>query len=240
MPSAAASKDPVFVLQISNGRFQLWRGKRIFGNCALHEAELAKLFERAGFDRDEHILMCGSSIDFPEDDGAPKNFPAHDVIERASAKNKAIPMPDEQDEGEPPWEIGKHDWRGRRCVLCGLRRETRMTDGRTIYILGIYGSVEEEVPTPCSPRLSKQIPGLWTSAEVCKEIGISSHVFKNRAHVRGFTPAAVLKHGNKYLWRRAHFALFAASDEEWNRFEHMAPEVRQRFGRVEHHWWLEC
>jgi hypothetical protein len=82
--TSAASKDPVFVLQISNGLFQLWRGGRVFGKCALGEAELAKLFKRAGFDKDAHILMCGSSIDFPEDDGAPKNFRAHDVIQRAA------------------------------------------------------------------------------------------------------------------------------------------------------------
>ena len=56
-------KSPVFVLQISNG-----------------------LFKRAGFDKDAHILMCGSSIDFPEDDGAPKNFRAHDVIQRAAQR----------------------------------------------------------------------------------------------------------------------------------------------------------
>ena len=86
MMPKSLSQEPVFVIQISDGRFQLWHGGRIFGKCTLHDADLAKLFKRAKFDPSAHILMCGSSIDFPEDDGAPKNFRAHDVIRRAAEK----------------------------------------------------------------------------------------------------------------------------------------------------------
>lgn len=74
----------VFILQIVNGRFHLSTQGRKY-TSALTPMALAKMFQRGGYDRHnrDHILTKGSSIDFPEDDGAPDGFDAYAVIKAA-------------------------------------------------------------------------------------------------------------------------------------------------------------
>ena len=74
----------VLVVQIEDGRFRLNHNGKIT-RAPLTAEGLADLFRGVGYDPrdDESRLMCGSSIDFPEEDGAPAGFNGFDVVRKA-------------------------------------------------------------------------------------------------------------------------------------------------------------
>ncbi len=75
----------VFIIGISEGRFRFVADKQEIGTCLLEAEPLTALF-RAGklsLKGEDEVLMYSSSIDFPEDDGAPEGFNPRPVIEAA-------------------------------------------------------------------------------------------------------------------------------------------------------------
>lgn len=74
----------VLVVQIEDGKFRLNHNGKIT-RAPLTPEGLAGLFRDAGYDPSDEDgrLMCGSSIDFPEEDGAPAGFDAFTAVQRA-------------------------------------------------------------------------------------------------------------------------------------------------------------
>jgi hypothetical protein len=70
----------IHMLQISSGRWRFTpeNDSALTGKLTLEG--LVRLLRRGGFDPANDIIMLGSSIDFPEDDGAPKGFRAREIV----------------------------------------------------------------------------------------------------------------------------------------------------------------
>lgn len=80
-----AKGNLVLVLGVDGGRFAIReRGNKTL-ECDLNAGALARMLVKAGYDatNENHVLSNSSSIDFPEEDGAPKGFDAHAIVQRA-------------------------------------------------------------------------------------------------------------------------------------------------------------
>lgn len=75
----------VVVVGIEDGRFTIRLGGGRVDSSELNSGALARMLVRQGFnpDNENHIIMGSSSIDFPEEDGAPKRFNAHLELQSA-------------------------------------------------------------------------------------------------------------------------------------------------------------
>jgi hypothetical protein len=101
---------------------------------------------------------------------------------------------------EIEWLSGKHQWVGSYCLICHLRRDQPELNSPVVYTVDGYYEV---VPPPCVSRLASQPEGLWTTTQVCEILDTPRANFTNLLTL-GLTetvPAAVLVHGNVYLWR---------------------------------------
>lgn len=74
----------VFVINVTKGRFVLSQNGKGH-SCALNRDALVELFKKEGFDprNESHVLMAGSSCDFPEEDGAPRGTNVSKIIRDA-------------------------------------------------------------------------------------------------------------------------------------------------------------
>jgi len=75
----------VFVLGIEKGRFRISLKRKVNRSADLGAEGLSLLLQKVKFDplaEDQH-LVCSSSMDFPEEDGARKGFDAHDALREA-------------------------------------------------------------------------------------------------------------------------------------------------------------
>ena len=75
----------VFIVGIKEGSFVLQADKKPIGTCPLDAESLTALFRKGKFrlKGQEEVLMHSSSVNHPEDSGAPKGFRAHEIIEQA-------------------------------------------------------------------------------------------------------------------------------------------------------------
>ncbi len=73
------------VVGIESGRFTVRASGTKVGDCELKPKALGELLASVNFDPRDDQLMCSSSVDFPEDDGAPKGFDGRKAVSEASA-----------------------------------------------------------------------------------------------------------------------------------------------------------
>lgn len=71
----------VLIVGIEKGRFRVCAGHRI-ETADLTAKALAEVMTELGFSPKEHYLMRSSSMDFPEDDGAP-DVDTHEILQHA-------------------------------------------------------------------------------------------------------------------------------------------------------------
>lgn len=82
----AKSDSKVFTIGVSKGKFRVTDGTdENTHHTRLDASWLANILKQAGYDpmNELHHLMASSSIDFPEEDGAPEGFDAHAVLREA-------------------------------------------------------------------------------------------------------------------------------------------------------------
>ncbi len=74
-----------FVIGIEKGCFTIRTGGSKRDSCDLNAGALARMLVKAGYNarNEHHFLSRSSSIDFPEDDGAPRGFDAHEALRDA-------------------------------------------------------------------------------------------------------------------------------------------------------------
>lgn len=74
----------VFVVGVEDGRFRISLKGKVTRSDLSAEA-LSLLLKKVKYDPldESQILMCSSSMDFPEEDGARKDFDAHDALREA-------------------------------------------------------------------------------------------------------------------------------------------------------------
>ena len=82
---AAKKGDFVLVLGIEKGKFVVRIHGDPYDKCDLNCGALARMLLSVGYNpiNEDHILMRSSSIDFPQEGGAPRRFNANKVVREA-------------------------------------------------------------------------------------------------------------------------------------------------------------
>jgi hypothetical protein len=123
----------ILIVGIEAGKFCLTQDQGKVLRCPLTAQALAALFRRTGFDPllPNNLVMGSSSLDFPDEDGAPRGFQAHKVLQEAlSLLLKCVHSWQGTSYGRAPNTAG-NSGRGRTvamrrcCLRCG-RRERKV------------------------------------------------------------------------------------------------------------------